>query len=125
MSTANATEYERGTKALEEAQRKHCAYIRGAEPCLKPRAKGDHLCDEHRDAERARVRAELPPPGVPLVCDGCRERPTKDEAKYSARKGGTHYRKLQHGAGIPGHADANIARTCGTWVLDEEVTDGR
>lgn len=52
-----------------------------------------------------------------LVCAACGERPTALEAQYTAREGKTHWRRITHGAGIPGRATVNAqARSCGPWV---------
>lgn len=40
------TDYDRAMAALAEAQERPCGWIHG--PCAKPRAKGDHLCAQHR-----------------------------------------------------------------------------
>jgi hypothetical protein len=59
-----------------------------------------------------------------LRCDTCRARPNELEAKYSAKLGGTHYKRLTHGAGIPGREQGGKFRTCGKWVEDKEERDG-
>jgi hypothetical protein len=60
---------------------------------------------------------EPTPKMVRLKCSSCGTRPTGLEAKY-AKVGGTHYKRITHGAGIPGHRGGFQARTCGTWVKD-------
>lgn len=55
-----------------------------------------------------------------LTCSRCGEHPTELEAKYTARLGGTHYKRVSHGVGIPGNKGNRTARTCGTWVAAEE-----
>ena len=50
-----------------------------------------------------------------LRCSKCGKPPTEEEAKYTARLGGTHYRRLDHAVGIPGNKGNRIARTCGIW----------
>jgi hypothetical protein len=62
-------------------------------------------------------------PNPALRCDKCGGHPTTDEAKYTAKLGGTHWRFLQHGAGIPGHRGGRQARKCGTWVAVEGSSD--
>lgn len=61
-------------------------------------------------------------PKKPLKCSSCGEQATGEMAKI-AKVGETHYRRLQHGVGIPGRKrGGNIARSCGTWqeqVLEE------
>lgn len=53
-----------------------------------------------------------------LKCSRCGEKPTADEAKYTAKLGGTHYKRVDHGVGIPGNRGNRNTRTCGTWVED-------
>jgi len=55
-----------------------------------------------------------------LVCSRCGATPTAPEAKYTARVGGTHYKRITHGEGIPGHRGGVQARTCGTWIERKE-----
>lgn len=65
-------------------------------------------------------------PGVTLVCAACGKQPTALEAQYTAREGKTHWRRIEHGAGIPGRATANAqARSCGPWVSSELTREQR
>jgi hypothetical protein len=64
-------------------------------------------------------------PVSPLTCANCGTRPTEIEAKYTARLGGTHARRLTHGAGIPGRQSAVKLRSCGPWVLATATKEER
>lgn len=60
-----------------------------------------------------------------LVCAKCGDEPTPDEARYTAKLQGTHYRRIQHGVGIPGRRGGSQARECGPWVVASLNADGR
>ena len=47
-----------------------------------------------------------------LRCSKCGAAPAPDA---QAKEGGTHYRRLEHGAGIPGRRAEVKLRTCGQW----------
>lgn len=48
-----------------------------------------------------------------LICDKCG---TKPAPELNAVVGGTHYRRIEHGVGIPGRRGGFQLRTCGHWV---------
>lgn len=52
-----------------------------------------------------------------LTCANCGATPTELEAQYTAREGGTHAKRLQHGFGAPGRKNEVKLRSCGPWVL--------
>lgn len=60
-----------------------------------------------------------------LRCSTCGVHPTELEAKHTAREGGTHYRIVEHGVGIPGRRKTRNARKCGTWVLAQAPRSDR
>lgn len=51
---------------------------------------------------------------VKLICDKCGA-----PAATEAVEGGTHYRRIQHGVGIPGRPRPFQMRTCGHWIKAE------
>lgn len=57
-------------------------------------------------------------PTPSLRCSTCGTHPSPF---LPARAGGTHYKIVTHGEGIPGHRGGRQARTCGTWVEDKEA----
>jgi hypothetical protein len=58
-----------------------------------------------------------------LICANCGARPDELEAKYTARLGGTHAKRLQHGFGAPGRNHGVKLRSCGPWVLASSTTE--
>lgn len=58
-----------------------------------------------------------------LACANCDARPTADEAKWTAKVGGTHMKRLQHGFGAAGRKSETKLRSCGPWVLADSTKE--
>lgn len=79
------------------------------------------ICDARIEANNGHVtqcgerKAEHPV----LVCSGCGAQPTAAEGKWTARLGGTHYRRF--GRHMPSSGQTlDVANPCGKWVTKEE-----